>query len=452
MAHHGFRPENEALATTVLPGEDLRRDLTVFVQDLATDTEFAATDREGGAMSSLEAAQRLGVSVRTLQRWRDRGLPLVPIRFADGHRRHGCFVEALDKFVANEPDLVSRAARFNLAADRPPDAPPSEEGSRPSTARARRLVLRAHDRRLPETLAAARLGRAVSTVRRLLLEARTARLRLIEPWEVELPTASLPFADEVFAVAGALDDVARSLVGCDPDALVERFREVERGEDTDHAVSRIAALHFLHARAWRELACDREPLGSKALDRVERDVVWSELLLERATIGVVGEALRRFEQSIGRRMGTLEPAAFGGAVRFVLGTSAAVIRAFDPARKDAWEALHRSVGFAVARAVAQQEQWDRPGPQAFAPTIRPAALHELLAVQRWWRTGAGETLDDDAKALLALRHGVGAERRPLTLIEMGQRLGRPPSHLRIPLEHAERTLRRAAIAHHEDRS
>lgn len=438
----GFRPEEEGLSDQVLDAVDLRRDLTVFVQDLAKDIEFAATDRPAGAVSTAEAAERLGVSVRTLQRWRDKGLPLLPIRFPDGTRRRGCFVDAFESFVAREADVVKRASAFG---DR--QSPPiiAARVQRMHVEGARRLVLRAHDWRIPETVVAARLGRGQSTVRRLLREARTERLRSLERWSVDLPTASLPSADEVFAVAGQLDDVAANAAVLDGHGLLELLQRIEHVDDRDDANSRIAALHYLHARAWSALAANARTLSLRTLDKIERDIVWSDLLLERASLGVGGEAVRRLEQSLGTRLNTLNDDSILAAIGFVLQCAAKAIERFDPAKKDAFKALPRSVGFAVARGVAQQElQLSPAGAIDVKRTpARPTAV--LRSPQRWWRRGGSVGLLDAAQTLFERRHGVGTACRPMTMLDLGKAFGVPPSHLRSPLEAAERMVRGNAV-------
>lgn len=438
----GFRPEEEDLSDQVLDADDLRRDLAVFVQDLAKDTEFASTDRPAGAVSTAEAAERLGVSVRTLQRWRDRGLPLLPIRFPDGTRRRGCFVDALELFVAREAGLVKRASNFGHATTTPSVGAPLQ---RMHADRARRMVLWAHDWRIPESLVSTRLCRGKSTVRRLLREARTKRLRTLEQWSVDLPTASLPSADEVFAVAGTLDDVAAKAATSSSRTLLEFLQTIEHLDDRDLANSRIAALHFLHARAWAALTAHDGTLSLRWLDRIERDVLWSDLLLERAALGVGGEAVRRLEQSLGTRLSTLNDEAINTAIGFVLRCAATAIVSFDPAKKDAFKALPRSVGFAVARGVAQQELQltSAGGVDVTQMPTRPTAM--LRSPQRWWRVGGADDLDDAARTLFERRNGVGLASRPMTLGDLGRSFGVPPSHLRAPLEAAERTVRGNAM-------
>jgi hypothetical protein len=173
--------------------------------------------------------------------------------------------------------------------------------------------------------------------------------------------------------------------------------------------------------------------------------MWSSWLLQRAAIGVGGESLRRLEQSLGRRLSSLDANAIDCAIAFVLRAAAQAIQGFDPARKDALEALPRSVGFAVARGVAQQEISLASTGSIKVTQAVYAPTDALCRPQQWWHK-AGETMTDATqRQLLELRHGVGAPWRPMTLIEMGRKLGVPPSHLRVPLEDAERMLRRHAI-------
>ena len=489
----GFRPENQELGDAVLNGGDLRHDLAVFMQELAADIEFESTDRPSGAVATAEAAARLGVSVRTLQRWRDRGLPLISIRFDDGTRRRGCFLDTLERFAASESRLVEHARRFGrVRADEQSNlrqevnthvaqgvihskaianvarragrslgtvrrATALQATVRLDAATARRFGLLAHDRRIGVEAVAARVGRSVSTMRQLILEARAHRVKGLMREAVDLPTAALPDADQIFAVVGVLDNLPESLCGLEVKEWITRLRAIGEAGESDAAGSRIAALHFLNARARRNSEVLSSRPGFKAIDLIERDLEWGGLLLERSVLGVMGEAMRRFEQSVSTRLEDVPAGMIPQALGLLLDTCSEAIILFDPGRKSPWHELHRSVGLAVARAVASHPFWrdgmassrtDIEGNSAQSPdtlAFLPAALRTIIGPVRWWRTGAGKQLDSDTRSLLELRHGFGSGQHPRSMKELGQAMGVSPTHLQSRLTHAEKQLRMAAL-------
>ena len=376
----GFRPEAGQLADSVLDGAELRHDLAVFLQELAGEVDFQADDRPDGAVDTAEAASRLGVTVRTLQRWRNHGLPLIPIRFQDGRRRRGCFLDTLERFAAVEAPLVSRARRFGRVkpaeqreieakvASRLADGDPrtvaanevaAEVGRSGGAVRRAaqldggrvrlprevdRLLLRAHDWRVPEARLAGRLQRSPATLRRILLRARKDRVLALRPYVVDLPTASLPGAEEVFASAGELDDVPERLLGLEATAWLAAVREIGEQENSEVVGNRIAAMHFVHGRA--AVALDALPMspGVRSLDPVERDLAWGARLLERTVIGAMYAAVRRYEQSVQVRMDARPSGELVPIIEALCSRTADVVRGFDPARGGVVDRLGRAVG------------------------------------------------------------------------------------------------------------
>ena len=480
----GFRPEGDQLADAVLDGEDLRHDLAVFLQELAAELDFKHSDRPHGAVESSEAASRLGVTVRTLQRWRRYGLPLIPIRLADGRRRKGCFLDTLERFAAAEATLVERARRFGrvnsveraklqaLVSHHVAEGLPgtvaarivADEIGRSSGAvrRAARLggrrlrlpgrigelLLRAHNLRISETRLAERLQRSPATIRRLISQSRRDRARALRPPVIELPTASLPDAEEIFATAGELDQVADRLVGIDAPSWLAEIRALGSEEHAGQVGNRIAAMHFLHGRAAS--ATDALPgnPGERALDPVERDLGWSGRLLERTVIGIMYAAVRRYEQSVQVRLDTFEPERITSVIEVLLGRVAVVVRGFDPTRRGTIGRLERSVGLEVARAVASDSTLQDP-PVGWRRTIDsmqvlPPLLRGMLLPVRWWRAGGGVDEDSESRRLIEVRHGVGGVPRPHSMKEAGRVIGMPPTRLLGPLLSAERAMGTAA--------
>jgi len=152
----GFRPTESELSACA--GYLLLGDLATLLGLLSRDCPVPVPPAEE-VYSSDELARMLGVSRRTLRRWRQRGLAARAYIFPDGRRRMGVRRAALDRFTELNPTLVERSARFARlsAAER---------------LEALELARECAGRGLTRTAAAEqiarRLGRAPETVRLLL--------------------------------------------------------------------------------------------------------------------------------------------------------------------------------------------------------------------------------------------------------------------------------------------
>ena len=319
--------------------------------------------------------------------------------------------------------------------------------------RARRFILRAHDQRLPMDRVAEHVGRSESTVNRLLNEARGERCRNIPLRTIEVRTAHLPDADHVFAAAGVLDEVPEKLVGLEPLEWMKKVREMSVLEEKDIAGSRIAAMHFVHARAQASIESLPQICGSKVVDGIERDLCWGGLLLERSIIGVMGEAVRRFDQSVGTRFDLLSRSERTQAVKLLLHTCGEAIVGFDPTSTSRWHALERSVGLGVAKAVAKDAYWrlgdERVSFEDFTGSdeavdvlsVLPIDLRSIMSPVRWWRFRQADHISFVGRELLMLRHGLAEGRRPRSMGELGRAVGKPLTQCVGPLIESERRLR-----------
>lgn len=140
-----------------LPGKELIRDLVWLIEELSA-ARPAAVDTAGETiLDSAGLATQLGVSTKTIQRWRSRGLVGRRYLHPDESIQLGFRKTAVDRFVARNPELVRRAASFkNL----------SREEKTAIIHRARELakVRRTTLHEVAKKLAA-ETGRAVETIR-----------------------------------------------------------------------------------------------------------------------------------------------------------------------------------------------------------------------------------------------------------------------------------------------
>ena len=511
----GVAPEASS-ETLVVTGRDLLAPLVELIETLHRQLGPFGFDPETD-VDAAGLATELGVSRRTLQRWRLDGLPMLRLRHPDHRSRVGCRRRLVEAFVHRHPERVTEASRYRRIDDaerrriidafgtaratdisataaiervaeatgrspntiraivRPllvqepaPDPTAATPGSvaARSTAmtagRRRRFVRRAMDRAVPVVDVASRIGRSEDAVRRLDLEMRRAALSGWPPPPVPIPNADRPEAAEVFAAAGAIDGLARDLSAASFGDWLIRIRELPGVEDEETTRGRIAAMHFVHARAHRAIADaagDARP-GFRVVDPIESDLRWWGLLLERSVLRGMAEGLRRFEQTIGRRVERLPRVRLAPALGLVLASVTDVVRGFDPTRRVAQHTLDRAVALGVGRRLARESAWSGiGGALARGGLDEPAGLDTLvlipgparglLAVERWWRACPPAERDRIAAAEggegMGVRYGFRDGGRPRSLLDTGRALGLAPTRLAAGIDAALRTLRHAAL-------
>ena len=112
----GFHP-NTTPDQPVVIGDEILDDLSIFISKLS-DQIADPVDTEDGPVHTIEQlAETLGVSRKTIQRWRTRGLIARKSVFSDGRKRLAFRQSAVDKFIADHPDLIGRAKSFERVTE-----------------------------------------------------------------------------------------------------------------------------------------------------------------------------------------------------------------------------------------------------------------------------------------------------------------------------------------------
>ncbi|QDU91632.1 RNA polymerase sigma factor SigA [Pirellulimonas nuda] len=110
----GYRPNDDAAVK--IPGADLMHDLRLLVEDLSDSIDLPA-DAVGEQVLTVEQlAEQFNVSTKTISRWRELGLVSRRLVF-DGRKRVGFLRSSVDRFVRNNQDRVERGARFSQMSD-----------------------------------------------------------------------------------------------------------------------------------------------------------------------------------------------------------------------------------------------------------------------------------------------------------------------------------------------
>jgi len=95
-----------------IPGREVMHDLRLFVEDVSEAADIPAGAAGERVLTVEELAREFQVSTKTIARWRCQGL--VSRRFVvGGRKRIGFLQSSVDRFVADNPQRVYRAARFS---------------------------------------------------------------------------------------------------------------------------------------------------------------------------------------------------------------------------------------------------------------------------------------------------------------------------------------------------
>jgi len=108
----GFRPRGAA-AQELIRGDELADDLQIFISKLSGQIGDLAGEQGQKVYTTGELATKLGVSTKTIDRWRKRGLAARKFVFGDGKKRLGFLQSGVDKFFGQCPETVKKAERFS---------------------------------------------------------------------------------------------------------------------------------------------------------------------------------------------------------------------------------------------------------------------------------------------------------------------------------------------------
>ncbi|MCA9296479.1 MAG: hypothetical protein KC983_08175 [Phycisphaerales bacterium] len=390
-----FRPETGS-APHVYDGSAVLIDLVNFVQRASRElplTEDMAGDRTPIAVAELPG--RLGVSSKTVQRYREVGLVCHYLDRTDGRRQLVCFDDALQRFLEHHRDRVSRAQQFTRIDDAVEDdiieaartlrlherstlndaariiaerygrahesirgvlrrhdrdaVAPIFDDRGPLTERDIRLIGRAVQWGVAPSRLARRYGKSSSTIQRAIARARTVELRNWPKTWLELPTFERADAEAVILNAPAVTRGLNDVIDADQAlTLIERIRAFTPGDDPTEGAT-IAAYHLLKRRAAARCATPGTVLSMTDIDRIETDLRWATWLKWRLVSFGLPAALQSLEQALHQSLdvqaGDEIVALLALAVRAVAGD----VETVDPSQG---HHLQRRAGLVVARAAA----------------------------------------------------------------------------------------------------
>ncbi|OHB73416.1 MAG: hypothetical protein A2Z25_10655 [Planctomycetes bacterium RBG_16_55_9] len=107
----GFHLQTDA-EVPLIKGDELLEDLRVFITKLSGRLAHPAAEQDQKIYTLQALAEAVGVSTKTIGRWRKRGLAARKYVFDGGVKRLGFLQSAVDEFLRANPDLVSHAKNF----------------------------------------------------------------------------------------------------------------------------------------------------------------------------------------------------------------------------------------------------------------------------------------------------------------------------------------------------
>jgi len=411
----GYRPESSDTGA-MLVGAALQGDLAWFVTELSKELALRAEDEARQAIPVETLAKQWGVSLKSIGRYRHRGLMCHMVQM-NGEAQLACFADEADRFASAHPDLLRRAAAFrrmddvtvraiidearrlkreqqgislNKAArrlaqqhgrsieavrgvlqrhDAQSEQPIFLEPG-PLSVRQRRVMDRAWRMGMSGRSLARRFGKSMQTVHRVLNAERMARLRACSIAFVNMPTFERADADDVILSPRSVrNGLLANVQMHEAFELLEACRGVEPADESIES-QRLAAYNWLKRRAVHGIGTQREWPTAEAVDAVEHSLRWAMRLKRALVETALPASVRAIEQALHRPLREQPSANVLAMLRLAVMTTSQTVETFDPARGST---LERVTAFAMGRVMAQQAKHDRAG--------RAAARH------------AGESLD-----------------------------------------------------------
>ena len=356
-----------------LSGTVVLRELAVLVQRASALRPREVESVPGGARDLHQVAADIGISVRTLQRWRDDGLLMRQMTFSDGKVRLGIANLALAGFRDRHPERFQKAASFSRMTPKESNSLAEKafelirNGNSPNQAarhlasrsgrshEAIRQLIRRHrgehgpvrgagglvdDRERSFVLAGVRrgveiaeigrrIGRSPVSTRRILAEARACVVRELRPDWIHFAVFEQPDADQILLEARAV--VHRSHAVFEPGSSLDALRTLEASEDERILDSLLLpAMHLQRMRLSREIdqLPKTPPVGR--LEKIETGLRRADFLRRRVGEVALESALFRVAHHRNLPIAHFSDDAFARAVRFCIEVVSDLLDHFDP--------------------------------------------------------------------------------------------------------------------------
>ncbi len=108
----GYRPSPD-LPAELIKGKDLRADLLLLMLDISESFPLSEKDYDQEVFDTPSLAKKFNVSNKTIQRWRNRGLPARKMVFSDGRCRLAFLSSSVEHFTRSRHKQIMRSVRFS---------------------------------------------------------------------------------------------------------------------------------------------------------------------------------------------------------------------------------------------------------------------------------------------------------------------------------------------------
>ncbi|MHC4758315.1 MAG: helix-turn-helix domain-containing protein, partial [Planctomycetota bacterium] len=113
----GYHPKTE-VGKELIKGDVLAEDLRIFISKLSSEVGSHVRQQREKVYTLEELAEKFNVSTKTINRWRKRGLVARKFLNDDYKKRLGFLQSSVDKFLEQNPDLVSNAKDFRRLSEK----------------------------------------------------------------------------------------------------------------------------------------------------------------------------------------------------------------------------------------------------------------------------------------------------------------------------------------------
>ena len=116
-----YRPKTE-LKTELIGGGELIEALREFIVRVSRQISLTDSDEGQEVFSMARLAEEYSVSLKTVQRWRKKGLVAKTYLFEDNSKRMGFAQGSVESFLQRNSGLIERAKNFTKISDKEKDA------------------------------------------------------------------------------------------------------------------------------------------------------------------------------------------------------------------------------------------------------------------------------------------------------------------------------------------
>ncbi len=490
----GFRSERSETGPAFV-GEALVGDLSTFIGRLSYSLDLDARTQQRAPVELGEAARRLKLSTKTLQRYRRRGLVCHYLVFPDGVKRLACFEDALQRFLEQHSGRVVHATGFSRVSDEIIQRVISDARnvhtvhglSLSATARqlaprygrsheTLRRILKRHDKESPEPIFGAsgslvaqqsrvicraarmgmtpaalahRTGRPAPTIHRAINVGRRQQLAALELAWVPLEVLVDP---DAVAELLAQDVLSRGLtpleVRLDALSVIEPPRSAGDAAFEEAEPVLVAGYNLLKRRAAQGVETLPVYPASGALDAIETDLRWATLIKRRLVGLGLPAALAATEQFVGRPLREQPREEIIALVQRAIEVASRSIESINP---DRGQRTSHLCAYAMSKALAagpgappagRAATRHRPGSVDLdRPFARLCPWQPALDLRPDLRMLVGR-LAEPRRQLVTDRYGLGGS-RPRRLDELAIQTGRTPYAVARLLAGGEAELRKS---------